>query len=114
MVRRFAIWHSATKPRTEIPPAGLLPHPYRRKPPHIYSDEEIERLLRPTQQLPSPKGLHARTYSTLFGLLVVTGMRVSEAPPSGTNRMSISISESFSSGRRSLGNRVTCRFIRPR
>ncbi|PYX50895.1 MAG: integrase, partial [Acidobacteria bacterium] len=42
MVRRFAIWHSAVDPRTEIPPVGLLPHRYRRKPPHIYSDEEIE------------------------------------------------------------------------
>lgn len=79
MVRRFAIWHSATEPRTEIPPAALLPHRYRRKPPHIYSEEEIERLLRQTQQLPSPKGLRARTYTTLFGLLVATGMRVSEA-----------------------------------
>jgi integrase len=78
-VRRFAIWYSATEPRTEIPPAGLLPHRYRRKPPHIYSDEEIERLLRRTQQLPSPKGLRASTFTTLFGLLAVTGMRVSEA-----------------------------------
>ncbi len=79
IVRRFAIWHSATEPRTEIPPAGLLPHRYRRKPPHIYSDEEIEKLLRRTQQLPSPNGLRARTYTTLFGLLVATGMRVNEA-----------------------------------
>ena len=79
MVRRFAIWHSAFEPRTEIPPAGLLPHRYRRKLPHIYSDEEIERLLRRTQQLPSPKGLRARTYTTLFGLLVAAGMRVNEA-----------------------------------
>jgi integrase/recombinase XerD len=79
MVRRFAIWHSAAEPRTEIPPAGLLPHRYRRKPPHIYSGEEIEKLLRRTQQLPSPKGLRARTYTTLFGLLVATGMRVNEA-----------------------------------
>jgi len=79
IIRRFAIWHSATEPRTEIPPAGLLPHRYRRKPPHIYSDEEIEKLLRRTQQLPSPKGLRARTYTTLFGLLVATGMRVNEA-----------------------------------
>ena len=79
MVRRFASWHSATEPRTEIPPADLLPHRYRRKPPHIYSDEEIERLLRQAQQLPSSKGLRARTFTTLFGLLVVTGMRVSEA-----------------------------------
>jgi len=79
MVRRFAIWCSATEPITEIPPADLLPHPYRRKPPHIFSDEEIERLLRKTQQLPSPKGLRAHTFTTLFGLLMVTGMRVSEA-----------------------------------
>lgn len=79
MVRRFALWHSAIEPRTEIPPAGLLPHRYRRKPPHIYSDDEIEKLLRRTQQLPSPKGLRARTYTTLFGLLVATGMRVNEA-----------------------------------
>ncbi len=79
IIRRFAIWHSATAPHTEIPPAGLLPHRYRRKPPHIYSDEEIETLLRLTQQLPSPKGLRARSYTTLFGLLVATGMRVNEA-----------------------------------
>ncbi len=79
MVRRFAVWLSAFEPRTEIPPAGLLPHRYRRKLSHIYSDKEINRLLRQTQQLPSPKGLRARTYTTLFGLLVATGMRVNEA-----------------------------------
>lgn len=79
MARRFATWLSATEPRTEIPPAGLLPHRYRRKAPHIYSDEEIERLLRRTQQLPSYKGLRACTFTTLFALLVVTGMRVNEA-----------------------------------
>ena len=79
IVRRFAIWHSATEPGTEIPPAGLLPQRYRRKPPHIYSDEEIDKLLRRTQQLPSSKGLRAHTYTTLFGLLVATGMRVNEA-----------------------------------
>jgi len=79
MVRRFAIWYSATEPRTEIPPAGLLPHRYRRKPPYIYTKEEIEQLLRQTQQLLSPKGLRAHSYTTLFGLLVATGMRLNEA-----------------------------------
>jgi integrase/recombinase XerD len=79
IVRRFAIWQSTIDPRTEVPLAGLLPHRYRRKPPHIYRDEEIEKFLRRTQQLFSPKGLRARTYTTLFGLLVATGMRVSEA-----------------------------------
>ena len=78
VVRRFAIWYSATEPRTEIPPAGLLPHRYRRKPPYIYTKEEIEQLLRQTHQLLSPKGLRAHSYTTLFGLLVATGMRLSE------------------------------------
>jgi integrase len=79
MVRRFATWLRATEPRTEIPPGGLLQHRYRRKTPHIYSDEEIGRLLRRTRHLPSRKGLRAHTFTTLFALLVVTGMRVNEA-----------------------------------
>ena len=77
-VRRFAAWRSATDPRTEIPPQGLIPHRYRRKPPYIYSDEEISRIVLAARGLPSPKGLRAHTYSTLFGLLAVTGMRSSE------------------------------------
>ena len=79
MVRRFAAWHSAMEPRTEIPAPGLLPHRYQRKTPHIYSDEEIASLLRGSTQLSSQKGLRAPTYTTLFGLLAVTGMRVNEA-----------------------------------
>lgn len=78
-VQRFAVWHSATDPETEIPPRGLLPHRYRRQRPYIYTDDEIERILRAAGDLPSPKGLRAHTYSTLFGLLAVSGMRVSEA-----------------------------------
>src|SRR6185437_15863513 len=56
MVRRFAAWHSAMEPRTEVPAPGLLPQRYQRKTPHIYSDEEIASLLRSTTQLPSAKG----------------------------------------------------------
>lgn len=79
MVRGFATWHHATDPLTEIPPQGLLPGRFRRSRPYIYRDDEIEQILQAAQQLPSPIGLRALTYSTLFGLLVVTGMRVSEA-----------------------------------
>lgn len=79
MVRRFAAWLSAAEPRTEIPPAGLLPYRYQRKRPHIFSDEEIEQILGLAAQLPSEKGLRAHTYATLFGLLAVSGMRVNEA-----------------------------------
>ena len=78
-VRRFALWHRAESPKTEVPPEGLLPYRYRRKQPYIYSDSEIRRLVRVSGRLPSPRGLRALTYSTLFGLLAVTGMRLSEA-----------------------------------
>lgn len=78
-VRRFAIWRSVIDVRTEIPPKGLLPSHYHRKPPYIYSDEEIERLVREARNLPSLKGVRSLTYATLFGLLAATGMRISEA-----------------------------------
>ena len=78
MVRRFARYMSALDARTEIPPDGLLPHRFRRKCPYIYSEEEITHLIGAAQNLSSPLGLRAATYSTLLGLLAVTGMRVSE------------------------------------
>jgi integrase len=79
MVRRFAVWLSAIDRRTEIPPVDLLPHRYRRQRPYIYSDAEIDKLIRAASRLSSPRGLKGHTYSTIFGLLSVTGMRVNEA-----------------------------------
>lgn len=78
-VRRFAQFRSASDPRTEVPPLGLLPHRYRRRSPYIYSDREIRRLIDVAKQLPSATGLRPATYATLFGLLAVTGLRISEA-----------------------------------
>lgn len=77
-VRRFAVWLSASDRRTEVPPAGLLPYRYERKRPYLYSDAEIANLVRTAGQLPSPAGLKGRTFATIFGLLAVTGMRISE------------------------------------
>src|SRR3954471_17625814 len=79
IVRRFALWLSAADRRTEVPPPGLLPGRYLRKRPYIYSDAEIRDLVRTAGQLASASGLKGRTYATIFGLLAVTGMRVSEA-----------------------------------
>jgi len=78
-VRRFAVWLSASDRRTEVPPAGLLPYRYERKRPYLYSEAEIANLVRTAGQLPSPAGLKGRTFATIFGLLAVTGMRISEA-----------------------------------
>ncbi len=79
MVRRFAIWLCVSDRRTEVPPAGLLRGRYERTRPYIYSDAEIANLVRAAGQLPSPAGLKGRTFATIFGLLAVTGMRISEA-----------------------------------
>jgi site-specific recombinase XerD len=78
MVRRFAQYCSAADPRTEIPPQGLRPSRYVRQPPYLYSEEEIRHLLQAARRLPSKIGLRPQTYTTLFGLLAVTGMRLSE------------------------------------
>jgi integrase len=79
MVRRFAEYLSAVEPRTEVPPQGLLPHRFHRKAPDLYSDREVAQLIEAAQKIPSPKGMRAATYTTLFGLLAVTGMRLGEA-----------------------------------
>jgi integrase len=78
-VRGFARYWSATDPRTEIPPWGLLPHRPGRARPYLYTDDEIQRLLKAAKSLPSSQGLRGSTYYCLFGLLAVTGLRISEA-----------------------------------
>lgn len=77
-VRGFAQYHSAIDPRTEIPPAELLPYRPQRRSPYLYSDTEIIQLMAAARHLPSSTGVRAHTYATLFGVLAVTGMRISE------------------------------------
>lgn len=78
-MRRFAEYRFLFDPVTEIPPKDLLGPSKQRLSPHIYSDEEIAALLQAASQLTPTDGLHPRTYVTLFGLLVSTGLRISEA-----------------------------------
>jgi integrase len=78
MVRIFAQFRSAEDRRTEVPPQGLLLYRYRRKTPYIYDDDEISRLLKAASLLQSATALRASTYTTFFGLLASTGMRISE------------------------------------
>jgi integrase/recombinase XerD len=78
IVRQFAEYLSTIDPRTEIPARDLLPSKYQRKPPYLYSDEQVWQLLAEARRMRSPTGLRAWTYSTLLGLLTVTGMRLGE------------------------------------
>jgi integrase len=77
-VRRFARHLSASDAKTEVPPTGLLPFAYRRKQPYLYTDVEVRKLLKAAQCLPSRTGLRPATYSTVIGLLAVTGLRSGE------------------------------------
>ncbi len=79
VVRGFARHRALFDPATEVPPFGLLGPRYRRKPPHIYSADEIAALLRAAAGLRPMGGLRPRTFVTLFGLLAATGLRVSKA-----------------------------------
>jgi len=85
LARQFARYAMTKDPRTEIPSAELLPYRQRRPAPYIYSEHEIARLVETAKNLPSHNGLRAWTYSTLFGLLWVTGLRISEALSLGRN-----------------------------
>src|SRR3954454_13810081 len=76
VVRRFAVWLSASDRRTEVPPPGLLACRYVRNRTQIYSDAEIRDLVEAAGRLPSVARLKGQTYSTIFGLLAATGLRV--------------------------------------
>ena len=78
-VRSFARHHILSDPQTEIPATDLLPRRRSTFQPHIFSQEEIERIL--ADSLQRRKGLKPITRLgryTIYGLLSVTGMRVSE------------------------------------
>ena len=79
MVRLFAQWSQGLDPAHEVPPRGLLPHRIRRSRPYIYSADEIANIVTAAAQLPSIYGLRGLTFSTLFGLIATTGLRISEA-----------------------------------
>jgi integrase/recombinase XerD len=78
-VRSFARHRSATDPRTQIPPEGLLPYHPSRPRPYVYTDDEIRGLLCAALKLPCSRGLRPWTYHCLFGLLSVSGLRLGEA-----------------------------------
>lgn len=79
MVRLFSLWLHSLDPSHEILPQSLIPSRYRRKQPYIYTDDEIRRIVETAGLLPSRNGCRAITYPAFFGLVSVTGLRISEA-----------------------------------
>ena len=79
IVRLFAQWLHGIDQKHEVPPKGLIPGRYRRSRPYIYSEDEVRCIVEAAAELPSINGIRPLTYSTLFGLIAITGLRISEA-----------------------------------
>jgi hypothetical protein len=76
-VRGFATWLRTIDPATEIPPGRVFPGYGKRPAPFIFTDDDIAAMhaacgsLRPW--------FRSATYTALFGLVAVTGIRIGEA-----------------------------------
>jgi integrase len=79
VVRRFARLMHAEDPRHEVPPAGAFGPPAPRRTPYIFSPQEICDLLKAAGALGPMGSLRPTVYSTMLGLIVATGLRISEA-----------------------------------
>lgn len=78
VIRRFSFYVNSKDSHNAVIPDRLLPYSYQRRNPYIYHDDEILKLLQACKSLKYKNGLRKHTYYTLFGLLTVTGLRVSE------------------------------------
>ena len=79
MVRLFASWLYCIDSRHEIPPQNLISGHQIRKRPFIYTDYQIRCIVEVASLLPSGNGFRSITYPAFFGLVAVTGLRISEA-----------------------------------
>ena len=79
LIIRLAQFLHAEDPRYEIPPRVLSCPTPPRPLPYLFSPEEIRRLAHAAAQLLPRRSLRPLTFATLFGLLAVTGLRISEA-----------------------------------
>jgi integrase len=80
-VVHLARYLHAEDDRHEVLPAKALGrrHRPRRSPPFLFTPQQVRTLVREAGTLGPKTSLQPRVYSTLFGLLACTGLRISEA-----------------------------------
>ncbi len=76
---RFARFARAEDSGHEIPPDNIFCSRCNRRTPYIFTDEQVKQLILHAARLGPLDSLRPHTYSTLFGLLASTGLRISEA-----------------------------------
>jgi integrase/recombinase XerD len=75
----FARFLADREPATEFPTGSPFGSSHRRIAPHIYTPSEVKALVAAAGRLSPQGGLTPATFTTLFGLLAATGLRISEA-----------------------------------
>lgn len=76
---RFARFARADDNRHEVPPSDMFCRRHQRRAPYIFSDDEVLRIVQHARLLGPRDSMRPHTFSTLFGLLAATGLRISEA-----------------------------------
>jgi len=79
IVLRFARHLQVEDPRHELPPRGIFRRRRTRPVPYLWTPREVTLLLQAAARLEPQDSLRPHLYSTLFALLYVTGLRISEA-----------------------------------
>ena len=79
VLRPFARVLAGREPGTAFPEDAPFGRSHRRLAPHVYTPAEIEALLAGATRLAPQGGLTPAMFTTLFGLLAATGLRISEA-----------------------------------
>jgi integrase len=79
VVAGFARHARSEDGRHEVPPIFVFGRRHVRPAPHIYSPEDLARLLGAASRLPPIWPLKPQVFTTLLGLLASTGLRISEA-----------------------------------
>lgn len=78
LLRGFCRYLYQKDPRNYIPEPKLLPYGKRRLKPYVFTDIEINEILKMLRKLPK-RGVCSESTVTVIGLLAVTGLRVGEA-----------------------------------
>lgn len=78
-IRGFASYLCTLDQRTEVPPAGLLPSKRQRPSPFIFTKKGINQLLHGARNNTKTPAILKESLSCLYGLMSVTGLRISEA-----------------------------------
>ena len=79
-VRRLACALNAEDQRHQVPPSDIFGRaPRSRRTCHIFTLDEVDRLLRAASQLTPRGSIRPMTYTALLSLIACTGLRVSEA-----------------------------------